>query len=347
MSRFKALRLSRQIDSAIGFDVMVRTAVAAALVALLSTAPGEAPKRSLAADLAPERAPDQLARGAPAPFLPARFAGFRLDEGETVRVDEQGIPSVIIWSTGKFNQSPTTIAQWGLGAYARGDFKTARKAADWLLAHQSRNGGFPLTYNHAISGGYNLPAPWYSAITQGNAISLLTRMWKVDDDPTYLAAAKRALQLLQIPVADGGLQGRLNGSVWFELTPDPRYPNHIFNGSVFALLGIHDLATIGGDAEALELWQAGEASLRANLGTFLVRAPFHPEASADLPELWALYDLQVNGRPAVPNYLGEFYMQVHCELIEEMNARTGRQEYARLAQALRKSLSTYLARQGK
>lgn len=280
----------------------------------------------------------------PDAFMPVRFAGYTLVEGERVRVDENGIPSVIIWSTGKFEYNPTTVAQWGLGAYARGDFKTARKASDWLVDSQVDKGGFPLNFNHAIPGQYDMIAPWYSAMSQGNAISLLVRMWRVDGNPQYLESARRAFRLLTIPVAEGGLQSRLGGRVWFEMVPDPDHLNHNFNGSVFALLGIHDLATIGGDAEALALWQQGEESLRANIDAFLVRAPYHPKAPEGLPEEWALYDLQVHGVPAVPNYIGEFYMQVHCELLEEMAKRTGRQRYAQIAQAWRKSLSTYAAR---
>lgn len=112
------------------------------------------------------------------------------------------------------------------------------------------------------------------------------------------------------------------------------------------MLGIHDLAIIGGDAEALALWQRGEESLRANIDAFLVRAPFHPKAPKGLPEEWALYDLQVDGMPAVPNYIGKFYMQVHCELLEEMAKRTSLQRYAQIAGACRKSLSSYADRKG-
>ena len=279
--------------------------------------------------------------GVPEAFMPARFAGYTLNPGDTVRVDEDGIPRVIIWSTGTFNYNPTTVAQWGLGAYARAEFETARKASDWLIQNQSANGGFPLTFDHAIPGGYSVTAPWYSAISQGNAISLLVRMWKVDRNPSYLRSAKRALRLLAVPVAAGGLQGELNGGIWFEMVADPRYPNHIFNGSVFALLGVHDLAVIGDDAEAQALWRAGEASLRANLSAFTVRAPFHPDAPPGLPDRWALYDLQVNGFPAVPNYIGESYMLVQCELMDEMARRTHYQDYAQLAKIWRHSLTLH------
>lgn len=272
----------------------------------------------------------------PPAFMPVRFLPFDLSPGPNVQFDTNGIPSVIIWSTGQFNQSPTTIAQWGLGGYARSDFAKAQKACDWLVTHQSANGGFPLTFNHSIPNGYNLTAPWYSAITQGNAISLLVRMWKVTGNEAYKDAAVAGLGLLATPVVQGGLKSSLNGKVWFEETADPAYPNHIFNGSVFALLGIHDLFQFTGEGEGL--WLEGEDSLRSNINAHIV---WQPHQVAGYPDPWGTYDLQVNGVPSMPNYLSDFYMQLHCELLEEMAARTGHSTYSLTAASLRTSLAAY------
>lgn len=250
---------------------------------------------------------------------------------------------MIIWSTGQFNQSPTTIAQWGLGAYARGDYSKAVKAANWLIQHQAPNGGFPLTFDHTNSpndpnAGWHLTAPWYSAITQGNAISLLARVYSITDDYAYSDAAVRALEPLTKTVAQGGLQGELNGLVWFEETPDPNYPNHIFNGSVFALLGIRDLYEITGSWEALQLWQQGEASLRANINAHIVWAPLQ---DSSLPDPWMIYDQQVNGFPNVPNYVTAFYAGIHIKLMREMAMRTGSAVYSETADAMTRSLDEY------
>jgi heparosan-N-sulfate-glucuronate 5-epimerase len=274
--------------------------------------------------------------------MPVRFASFILTAGPSVRFDTNGIPSVALWSTGEFVQNPTTIAQWGLGAYARADYETARKAADWLVAHQSANGGFPYDFNldHPDPRAYHLKAPWYSAIAQGNSISLLSRMFISTGNTVYRDAAANALKPLMMPVAQGGLQGSVNGGVWFEEYPDPNFPSHVFNGSVFALLGIHDLAVLAGNADAQRLWAEGEASLAANINAHVVWAPFK---TAGLPDPWAVYDLPFNGVPEIPNYLTDFYMRVHIELMREMAARTGRPLYTTTADTLSVSLTSYLA----
>ncbi len=278
---------------------------------------------------------------APPAFMPPRFDTFILVPSDSVQFDALGIPTVKIWSTGEWNRTPTTIAQWGLGHYARGDYDMARRAADWLVSAQRADGGFPLTFDHSIPGGYDLTAPWLSAITQGNAISLLSRLYVYCGFAAYRDAAIAALAPLDEPVATGGLKGSLNGDPWYEETPDPAYPNHIFNGSVFALLGIGDAAELLDDADALLMWNEGEASLRANINAHIVWAPLAPGAPS-LPDPWGVYDLQVNGVPTIPNYLTDFYMKLHCELIEEMAARTGHPTYTDTAAALRVSLANYV-----
>lgn len=282
------------------------------------------------------------------PFIPSIFESFDLEPGPNVQFDAAGIPSVKIWSTNAFNQSATTIAQWGLGAMTRyskshnpTELAKARKAADWLLAHQSQNGGFPLMFDHHHPDprGFQLKAPWYSAITQGNAMSLLVRMYGETGDTRYLDSAERALLLLEIPVASGGLQGELNGMPWFEETPDPAKPSHIFNGSIFALLGIGDLYAATGNRMAGMLWGAGEESLRKNLRFYVIATT--PE-DATLPHPWSVYELQHNGFPEKPHYLTDFYMGVHIKLMREMAMRTGQMEYSMIADQWEKSLGEYL-----
>lgn len=293
--------------------------------------------------------PVQVVDNPPAAFMPVRFQPFTLEPGPTVQFDEDGYPRVIAGSTGVFQTNPTTIAQWGLGAYARGEWDTAKKAADWLLAHQDAQGGFPLLFEHTnnpadtpAGAGYHLTPPWHSAVTQGNSMSLLIRMWKVTGDIAYRVAAERALDVCDTLVADGGIQGTLNGKPWFEETPDPTYPNHILNGSVFCLLGIGDVATIAGNPKAIDLWTRGEDSLRSNINAHIVWHPLAAGAPSPLPDPWMVYDLQVNGFPVVPNYLTDFYGEVHCELFEEMATRTGQDTYRLTAQSLRASLTEYI-----
>ncbi len=337
------------------FKHSMAIAAAAALACALSACGGSAGDANTAASTQPATinptthevcAPQHAANtaNAAAPFMPSIFQSHKLEPGPVVHIDDCGIPSVIIWSTGEFNQSPTTIAQWGIGAYDRGEYATAIKAANWLLAHQSENGGWPLTFNHTnapdfAAKGYHLAAPWYSSVTQGNVISLLTRVYTITNDDAYRDAALRGLDILGKSIAEGGLQGSLNGMIWFEETPDPAYPNHIFNGSVFALLAVHDVYQVTGSEAAKSLWDNGEASVRANINEFIVwNAPEDPT----LPIPWMIYDKQVNGYPAKPNYVGTLFGGVHIKQLYELYDRTGEAIYRLTAESLGRSYDQYM-----
>lgn len=295
------------------------------------------------ASILPSPTPTPTPSGPPAAFMPARFRGVILANSPVILIDPDGVPTVKTWCDPNFVYSPTTIAQWGLGGYARGDMTLAKKAADWLISIQRPDGGFPLNFSCIYTGGqgYHLNAPWLSAIAQGNGISLLVRMYRITGDAAYLTAATAALKPLSLPMSRGGVQGMLNGSVWFEESPDPDFTDHTFNGSVFALLGIHDLWQIGGDLSAKALWEQGEASLRANLNAHWVWAPFAPGAP-NLPDPWMVYNLPPVSL-GVPNYLTDFYARVHIELYQEMFTRTLNPVYSNQAAILQDALAKYMA----
>lgn len=279
--------------------------------------------------------------------MPGVFSPFDLEPGPNVQLDGTGVPLVRIWSTGEFSYNPTSIAQWGLGASARYsidrsplDRERMLKAADWLVGHQTPNGGFPLTFDHFHPNpkGYKLKAPWYSAISQGNAISLLIRAYQDSGDAKYRRAAERALLIFDVSPDEGGVRGHLNGLPWYEETPDPRDPNHILNGFVFALIGVHDLYLATSSPFAERLWKAGEQSLRSNLAEFVVHsAPEDPS----LPMPWSVYDLQHRSLGSPPNYVTDFYMGIHIALLREMARRTERLHYTQVADQWEHSLAEY------
>lgn len=302
--------------------------------------------------------PSATKKTRPAPLMPGRFSLYGFGVSETSRFDANGIPQIKPWSNpDTWYYSPTVTAQWGLAAYVSGDDATVIKAADWLVQYQDSNGGFPFAFTHAAAGAYNLTAPWYSAISHGNAISLLIRTWAITGRSVYRISAQKALLLFQKPVSQGGLQGKLHDLPWFEETPDPTWPNHIFNGHVFALLGIHDLATIGSDPNAEKLWRLGEFSLRTNLrydypsGWFVTR-PMPLGLPSYTPNLWMVYDLPVkgsNGIPDTPHFVTSFYAQVHIDLLHEMAHRVDgvhQQYYVKLASKLEKNLKEWQASGG-
>lgn len=116
------------------------------------------------------------------------------------------------------------------------------------------------TYTFSTERG---PAPWYSAMAQGCAISALARAYAHTGDATYLAAANKAFQPFKRNLSSGGVV--LEDGMWLEEYPDG---HHVLNGSISAMWGLWDLNRIGGDPAALALFKKSTSNLAANLGLY-------------------------------------------------------------------------------
>ena len=112
--------------------------------------------------------------------------------------DEDGIPVTFFYYTGKkIYAHPTTIAQWGLASiqkYLRTHqirhLANFKKACEWLVKNGLQQDGallFPLNFDHPA---YYLKKPWCSAMTQGEAISLLVRGFLYFKENKYLKDAE-------------------------------------------------------------------------------------------------------------------------------------------------------------
>lgn len=160
-----------------------------------------------------------------------------------------GVPMV---DYGTFQaRNPVTSAQYGLAMWSlwkhygdRPRLRAALRVADWLVTTQQPSGKWVYRFDYA-SPGTTMPlaAPWGSALAQGQGISLLRRAYHRTGRAIYLRAAKRALQPLRRPVADGGLSVRLPEGVMYEEYPSER-PSLPLNGHIQALLGLYDLADV-------------------------------------------------------------------------------------------------------
>src|SRR5258708_8185044 len=152
--------------------------------------------------------------------------------------DPAGIPQLDYRGKIGRQYNPSAVAQYGLGNYnlfrRSGDLGRRNKffrIADWLVQHLVPNAqGIPV-WNHYFDGEYRdtLHAPWYSALAQGQGISVLVRAYKESGDSRHLDAAQRALASFFKPVAEGGVTFTdEQGDVWFEeylVSP----PTHILN----------------------------------------------------------------------------------------------------------------------
>lgn len=244
----------------------------------------------------------------PAPKLPSRtshaFPAYAIENAanDASPRDDVGIPMVVYDGTRQYN--PVTIEQAALydygnwlttGSPARG--REFMQYADWLVANQTTDGLW--LYDFAF---HDQPVPWWSAMAQGQGISVLVRAASVSGDPGYLAAARLAISAFHRPLSSRGVVAS-GGGAWFEEYMPPAYP-HVLNGMVFAMLGPYEYFESTGDRDGLDIWNAGVETLAGNLWRY--------DSGS-----WSYYD-------AVGTIAPMSYHQLHIKLLALLYRITGR-----------------------
>jgi heparosan-N-sulfate-glucuronate 5-epimerase len=173
--------------------------------------------------------------------------------------------------------NPIAIAQWGLGNWnlwrrTRDGGRRARwrAAADWLVANLKPNAHGVPVWRHEFDWEYRdtLRAGWYSALAQGQGLSLLCRAHRATGDARYLDTAHAAFRSLRLDTDAGGVRIREgDDGAWLEeAVVDP--PTHILNGFLWAMWGVRDYAVASERPEAWSLLGACTRTLRRNLPAF-------------------------------------------------------------------------------
>lgn len=186
----------------------------------------------------------------------------------------------------------------------------AKTAADWFVDNQEPNGGFSIKVDRKLSNGALwLRNGWYSAMAQGQAISLLTRMSRHTADHRYLECAKKALQLFYVDSKDNGIRTKfIDQYVWFE--EYPTIPStYVLNGFIYSLFGLYDLSLACNDticAKAAQLYRQGVQSLHKLLPLFD-------------SGFGSLYDLRHLGLGSAPNRARWDYHSTHINQLLFLN----------------------------
>ncbi|OPX92105.1 MAG: hypothetical protein A4E54_00087 [Pelotomaculum sp. PtaB.Bin117] len=208
-------------------------------------------------------------------------------------VSERGVPL-----NRKVNGSlvfiPTTIAQKALGHYDNWlldgdsrDLDDFMLLAGWLREHQDAAGGWPIWPVLGMSG-----PSLYSAMVQGEAISVAVRAHLHDPDQAWIKVAEDAARLMLIPVMEGGTARYTPEGLVLEEYPI-KIQNTILNGWCFALYGLYDLRLAKAGLH-IDIEQALNDTLRA-LSVYL------PRYDAGY---WSYYD-------TANNLAGPFYHKLH------------------------------------
>lgn len=201
----------------------------------------------------------------------------------------QGLWEFSLWSANKTEENLTAAAHIGRWLCRTQDSDSGK----WIYEFDYRPAGFKR----------GLLAPWSSAMAQGQAISLLTRLHRVTGEHGYLAAARSACAPLEQDVHEGGLRADLFGHPFYEEYPtDP--PSFVLNGFIHALLGLYDLKELGDD-RATKLFDGG-------MHTLIWSLPFYDARGV------STYDLgHITSPPRKVNaYLG--YHRKHGSLLRAL-----------------------------
>lgn len=163
--------------------------------------------------------------------------------------DEKGIPLVINYDGNKV-YFPTTISQYALGSYDLFLMKKKQffydqfiNSVNWLMKNQDSQGGWNVN---------NLLTCKYSAMTQGEGVSVITRAFLESSDVKYLEASVKASELMLKSINNGGTARYITNKLYLEEIAKTE-PSLILNGWIFAIFGLFDIAKLTKDKKYINM----------------------------------------------------------------------------------------------
>lgn len=198
------------------------------------------------------------------------------------------------------------IFQYGLGAYdlyllsEKKDGAMLRKTvacAEWAIVNQQEDGAW-------VTFSYETPDYPYSAMAQGEAISLLLRVYQETKEEKFLLAANKAKDFLLLSFEEGGPTKYDGNDVYlYECPKDPL----ILNGWIFSLWGLMDYCKLVDDINAKNVLDRTLATLERKLPDFNL-------------SYWSMYE--DGHRISSP-----FYHKLHVAQLNVMYDLTGKEVY--------------------
>ena len=233
------------------------------------------------------------------------------------------VPTTIV-DTGEAIYFSIAIFQYGLAAYDlylasnKKDKSMLDKViacANWGVDNQMEDGSW-------ITFAYETPDYPFSAMAQGEGVSLLIRAYNETKDERYMACLKKAMQFMLTPFEEGGPTLYNNDGVFlYECPKDPL----ILNGWIFSFWGLWDYClTFKEDKDAKNI-------MKRTLDTMVKWLP-----KFDLP-YWSMYE---DGK----RICSPFYHKLHIAQLNVMYDLTGREEFKYYAKRWAKFQNNWLYR---
>ncbi len=177
-------------------------------------------------------------------------------------LDSTGLRIVNMGPNGSRVDHPVAYAQYGISALleyqSTGDTiwldRALRHAERLEQMHTERGDAwyFPYLFDWTYAAK-NLYAPWWSAMAQGEALSLFVRLYEETGDERWRSAADHTWLSLTQPRSVAEPWGTMTdqGLLVFEEYAGNLPPLKVLNGHLFALFGVYDYWRLTGDPEAV------------------------------------------------------------------------------------------------
>jgi hypothetical protein len=191
--------------------------------------------------------------------------------------DANGVPMAMIG--GRLVYKPAGLAQHAINALtgyrrthdARYLTMAVEAAKAFVRIGRMSGGGLYIPYlfdfpMHSVQA-YTIHSAWYSAMAQGQALSLFTRLYQVTGDAAYLATARQlfvSLRFLRQRVSPWVAWVDTSGYLWLEEYAQDQ-PEHTLNGFIFAMFGLYDYWLVTGDPTVLQELRGALTTLKANV----------------------------------------------------------------------------------
>ena len=256
-------------------------------------------------------------------FVKDKVLGYYNDLTEKVtKGGDYDVPKSFV-DTGDEIYFSIEIFQYGLGAYdmyllsKKKDASMLRKAvacADWAVVNQQEDGAW-------VTFAYETPEYPYSAMAQGESISLLLRVYQETNDNKYYEAAKKAKSFMLLSFEEGGPTKYDGEDVYlYECPKDPL----ILNGWIFSVWGLMDYCKIVDDDSAKEVLEKTLNTLEKRLPDFNL-------------SYWSMYE---DGK----RICSPFYHKLHVAQLNVMYELTGKEVYKKYANLWNKYYNNWLYR---
>lgn len=206
----------------------------------------------------------------PLPYKPSEWE-------ELYDLDPDGIVRVYREKEDKLFYNTVTIAQYALSNFKMYEDTGEAQYRDrfvqnakYLMEHYEdrKNLGYAYPYGFDFPK-YKLTPSWYSAMAQGQVLSVLAYYYKISPDPKILNHLVQTKNFMLTPISDGGTMAVISGGgLWLEeYAKNP--PPFVLNGAVFAITGLYDYLSVNpGDVDAQDKFQIIIATLKERIAHY-------------------------------------------------------------------------------